>query len=78
MTKAFLKMARAQARITALREALALVRHNTMKDAEREILLRIAEKRPIIDDWKRQQEKKMLEASEAEYREAHAPFFEDE
>lgn len=58
MTRAFLKMVRAQAATTALRAALHVIRRQEPKEAERRILEMIAEKRPVLENWRRLQERK--------------------
>jgi hypothetical protein len=77
MTKAFLKMARAQATITALRQALDIVRRHDAKSAEQLILLQIAMKKPIIDDWKRQQTAKRNKHADDDYYKANAALMDD-
>jgi hypothetical protein len=72
MTKAFLKMARAQAATTAYRDALDIVRRHPDKEAQHLLLAKIAEKKQVLDDWRRQQEHNRDAAAEAEYREANA------
>jgi hypothetical protein len=78
MTKAFLKMARAQAATTAFREALDIVRRHPAKEAERLLLEKIAAKRPVLDEWRSRQERKRNEAADTEYREANAALMEEE
>jgi hypothetical protein len=78
MTKAFLKMARAQAATTAYRDALDIVRRHPSQEAQRRLLAKIAEKKPILDDWHRQQDRKRDDAADAEYREANAQLLEDD
>lgn len=78
MTRAFLKMARAQAATTALRAALDVVRRHPPKDAETLILKMIADKRPVLEDWRRQQDAKRNAAADAEYRAANAALLEDD
>jgi hypothetical protein len=78
MTKAFLKMARAQAATTAYRDALDIVRRHSSQEAQRRLLAKIAEKKPILDDWQRQQNRKRDDAADAEYREANAQLLEDD
>lgn len=77
MTRAFLKMARAQAATTAYRDALDIVRRHQPKDAERIIKERIASKRPVLEDWRRQQDRKRNESADAEYYKANAALLED-
>lgn len=78
MTRASLKMARAQAATTALRAALDAVRRLPPKEAETRILKMIADKRPILDDWRHRQDQKRNAAADAEYYEANAALLEDE
>lgn len=77
VTRAFLKMARAQAALTAYREALDLVRRHPAKEAERKLLDKIASKKPALEEWRRQQEQKKDAAAEAEYLEANAALLEE-
>lgn len=70
MTRAFLKMARAQAALSAYREALDIVRRHPAKEAERRLLEKIASKKPALEQWRRLQAQKKSAAAEAEYREA--------
>lgn len=78
MTRAFLKMARAQAATTALRQALDVVRRHPSKDAERRILAMIADKRPVLEDWRRRQDQKRNQSADDDYREANATLYEDD
>lgn len=77
MTKAFLKMARAQAATTAFREALDIVRRHPAKEAEHRLLAKIAEKKVTLDEWRRQQEQKRSASEEAEYRSANAALLDE-
>jgi hypothetical protein len=77
MTKEFLKMARAQAAITAYRDALSLVQHRDAKEVERELKNRLATKKIIIDDWKRKRSRRDMAVSDVAYRRANKELLEN-
>jgi hypothetical protein len=78
MTRAFLKLARAQAALSAYREALDIVRRHPAKEAEHRLLEKIASKKPALEQWRRLQEQKKAASAEADYRKANAKLLEDE
>jgi hypothetical protein len=77
MTRAFLKMARAQAALTAYRKALEILRRLPAKEAERKLLEKIRSKRPPLEDWRRQKEAERMAAAEAGYRKANAALMDE-